>query len=165
MPVIGKDCHLTLCHPAVNEGQPFGFVLAPEGGSHPQGVLVTREAFSDEAAALGGEMRVWVEFDVVLGDSLALPDGSFSTARRAELYLLLMKYLSQKEGICLETAVGTFVNLGALGYTARENHFADRSLVSCQLNNVGVYFPPADPAVLSASIWDGLLGWDSAIWR
>ena len=33
------------------------------------------------------------------------------------------------------------------------------------LNNVGYYFPPADPEKLALSLWDGTLTWATSYWR
>ena len=41
MPTIGTDCHITLSHPDVNGGQPYGFILSPETRSRPEGIQVT----------------------------------------------------------------------------------------------------------------------------
>jgi hypothetical protein len=55
--------------------------------------------------------------------------------------------------------------LGALGFTAREVHFASHATVDVQLNNVGYYWPPVDPATLELCVWDGPLSWDTGYWR
>lgn len=165
MPTIGTDCHITLAHPDVNGGLPYGFILSTETRSRPEGIQITREVFSDVVAFYDTGMRVWIHFDLMLSDLLIDPNGQRHTADRATMYAMLLQFLDQKEAINLESAVGTFVNLGALGYTAREKHFATHSIIYCQLNNVGSYFPPIDPALLDMSIWDGTLTWETSYWR
>jgi len=63
------------------------------------------------------------------------------------------------------TPVGVFANLGALGHASNEIHLPDRSLVRCQFNNAGTYWPPVDPATLALSTWDGTLSWATSYWR
>jgi len=165
MPTIGTDCHITLTHPAVNGGLPYGFILSEQTRSRPEGIQVTREVFSEEVAFYDTGMRVWIHFDIMLADFLVNPNGSKHTQTRADSYAMLLQYLDQKDSINLESPIGTFVGLGALGYTAREKHFPTHSIVYCQLNNVGSYFPPVDPEILDQSIWDGSLTWATSYWR
>ena len=75
--------------------------------------------------------------------------------------------------------LGAVVSLGALGWTADERHTPSHSIVKCQLNNVGHYFPPVDPQVLKQSVWGypeldpqpvgypavPSLTWDGGYWR
>ncbi len=159
MPTLGRDCHIVLSHPAVNSGQPFGLVLDSGSQLHPEGILVTRQFVS------GQGVTIWVYFDALLADRLLLPDGSPATATRAEQYAVLMDYLQETSGIALESVVGTFVNLGAVGFTAHEYHNPGHSLVKACLTNAGVYYPPVDPAVLGLSVWDGTLTWETSYWR
>jgi len=58
MPTIGQDCHITLTHPAVNAGQPYGFLVNEEPGesTRPGGIQITRQVNSD------GNILVWVLF-------------------------------------------------------------------------------------------------------
>ena len=72
-------------------------------------------------------------------------------------YALLSSYLERRSGLEVGTPVGVFANLGALGHAANEIHLPDRSLVRCQFNNAGTYWPPVDPALLGLSTWDGTL--------
>jgi len=71
----------------------------------------------------------------------------------------------QSSGITLVTPVGAFTNLGALGYSADERHRPHHSIIKCELNNVGYYFPPVDPDLLALSLWDGTLTWSTSYWR
>ena len=161
MPSIGQDCHLTLTHPAVNGGQPYGFLLNEEPGENtrPGGVQITRQVSSD------GSILVWILFDVLMADHAINPDGSVHQASRIEDYHMLMEYLSQGSGIILTSPIGAILNLFAVGFTADERHMPYSSLIKCQLNNYGVYFPPVDAATLNLSVWDGTLTWDTSYWR
>jgi hypothetical protein len=113
----------------------------------------------------GQGVTIWIYFDALLADSLLTPAGGFSTLTRAAQYALLMEYLQETEGITLQTVIGTFVNLGAVGFTAHEYHTPGYSLVKASLTNAGVYFPPVDPAMLTLSVWDGSLTWETSYWR
>ncbi len=161
MPTIGQDCHITLTHPALNGGLPYGFLVNEEPGesTRPGGIQITREVSSD------GSIMVWVLFDVILADNAINPDGAPHSKTRMQDYNMLMSYLAQKSGLILTSAIGALVNLFAIGWTADERHMPYNSLIKCQLNNSGVYFPPVDAAKLNLSVWDGTLTWDTSYWR
>ncbi len=159
MPTLGQDCHITLAHPAVNNGEAYGFLVVEEGGSRPGGVQVTRQVLSD------GNTLVWVLFDILMADRAVNPDGSPHARTRAQDYAMLLQYLARRSDISLQTPVGTIVNLFAVGYTADERHMPSSSIIKCQLNNYGIYWPPVDPDTLAQSLWDGLLTWSNAYWR
>lgn len=161
MPTIGQDCHITLTHPALNGGQPYGFLVNEEPGesSRPGGIQITREVSSD------GSILVWVLFDVILADNAINPNGSPHNVARLTDYNMLMSYLAQKSDLILTSVIGAIVNLFAVGWTADERHLPYNSLIKCQLNNYGVYFPPVDAATLNLSVWDGTLTWNSSYWR
>jgi hypothetical protein len=84
---------------------------------------------------------------------------------RAADYALLSSYLERRSGLEVGTPVGVFANLGALGHASNEIHLPGSSLVRCQFNNVGTYWPPVDPAQLGLSTWDGTLSWATSYWR
>ncbi len=159
MPSPGSDCHITLNHPAVNHGVPCGFLLDDDGDPRGAVVSLEREADSD------GGLRVRFFFTVLLADRAINPDGSLHTARRDEMYALLAQYLLQSSGVSLAISTGVFSGLGASGHCASEFHYGGCTLVSCQFNNAGAYFPPADPVRYDASLWDGWLGWGEGYWR
>jgi hypothetical protein len=69
------------------------------------------------------------------------------------------------DGLWLNTPVGTFLNLGAVGWTADERHLPHSSIIKCQINNIGYYWPPVDVATLELSQWDGTLTWATSYWR
>ena len=159
MPTPGADCHITLAHPLVNAGDPYGFILDQERPTRPGGIAIKRQIASD------GSQRVWVYFDILLADDLLNPNGSRHTKSRGEMYARWLEYMAQPGGLALGSALGVLLNLGALGWTAEERHIPDRSLLLCQLNNAGVYWPPVDPILLANSVWDGTLTWASSYWR
>lgn len=159
MPVIGQDCHIILSHPSVNAGEPGGFVLDSASKLRPEGIMLTRQFIS------GQGVTIWIYFDALLADSLLTPAGGLFPDTRSEQYALLSAYLQETEGITLQTAIGTFVNLGAVGFTSHEYHTPACSLVKACLTNAAVYFPPVDPAMLTLSVWDGSLTWETSYWR
>jgi hypothetical protein len=157
--VIGQDCHITLTHADINGGEPYGFLVQTENGTRPGGVQITHEVDSE------GTTRLWLYFDVLLSDRAINPDGSRHAYTRGRDYAYLLQYLAKLDGLSLDTPVGTFLNLGAVGWTADERHLPLSSLVKCQINNVGVYWPPIDAATLLLCKWDGTLTWGSSYWR
>ena len=157
--VIGKNCHVRLTHADINGGEPYGFLVQIENGTRPGGVQITHEVDS------AGTTRLWLYFDVLLADQALNPDGSRHVTSRAQDYAVLLKYLAKLEGLALDTPVGTFLNLGAIGWTADERHLPLSSLVKCQINNVGVYWPPIDAETLKLCLWDGTLTWATSYWR
>jgi hypothetical protein len=161
MPTIGQDCHITLTHSALNGGQPYGFLINEEPGesTRPGGIQITRQVNSD------GGILVWVLFDILLADRATNPDGSTHAFTRQQDYNMLMQYLAQTSNIILTSFMGAIVNLFAVGFTADERHMPAFSIIKCQLNNFGIYFPPVDPATLAQSLWDGNLTWSSSYWR
>jgi hypothetical protein len=158
-PIIGEDCHIALTHANINGGNAYGFLVNEEGGTRPGGVQITHEVDS------GGVTRLWLMFDVLLSDESINPDGSSHLHTRAEDYALLLQYLGKQNGLILTTPVGSFLNLGAVGWTADERHSPHSSLIKCQVNNIGAYWPPVDPLVLELSIWDGSLTCSTSYWR
>ncbi len=165
--VIGQNCHLMLQHADVDAGAYHGFVCPRDGSVREGGVQVNREVVSESTVYTNTSAgtRLWIHFDVICADALSNPDGSEHAETRAEDYARLLEYLAQPAGLQLVTPVGSFSNLGALGFSADERHQPGQSIIKCQLNNAGYYFPPVDPALLDQSIWDGSLTWETAYWR
>jgi hypothetical protein len=167
VPSLGKDCHLILQHADVNAGEPYGFICPKDNSPRELGVQVTREVSSDsvdETNSITGT-QLWLSFDLLLADDLINPDGSSHAATRGEDYAVHTAFLAQPRGISLTTPAGTYTNLGALGWSADERHLPDHSIIRMGLNNVGYYFPPADPESLALSLWDGTLTWATSYWR
>jgi hypothetical protein len=156
---IGTDCHITLTHPDVNGGSAYGFLCDAQNNLVPEGFKIVREVIT------GVGTRVWIHFDVLLADGLINPDGSLHSDTRANMYAMLQLFLAETSDLMLTTFLGAISSLGALGFTADERHIAGMSVIKCQLNNVGFYYPPADPGVLALSLWDGTLTWETSYWR
>lgn len=152
--LLGNNCHIKLSHPLVNGGAAVGFILEPPG------VKIERKVYTD-----GTGERVWVSFDVLLADRLLNPDGSRHTDPKTTMYGWLMDYLTRTSGISLELSSGVITGLGAVGFTAEEEHAPDSIKVHCQVNNAGFYVPPIDPVILYGSLWDGGFPWGIAVWR
>jgi hypothetical protein len=161
MPTIGQDCHITLSHPDIDGGQPYGFLLNEEPGqsTRPGGIQITREVSSD------GSTLVWILFDIVMSDYAINPDGTPHNVTRLVDYYKLLSFIAQRSSLVLTTPLGAIVNLFAIGFTADERHTPNSSLIKCQLNNYGIYFPPVDPNTLNLSLWDGQLTWNTSYWR
>lgn len=160
MSEIGKDCHIKLTHQQVNGGEPCGFILDAGNVNSPGAVFSIQRVVDHD-----GEVSIRVFFDVLAADNLLNPDGSPHQEGRATIYETITSFLACREGISVETPVGIFNNVGAEGHSATELHYGSLSLISCQLNNVGPYYPPADPERFYASLWDGSMTWAEAYWR
>jgi len=160
MPTIGSDCHIWLSHPNVNGGAAYGFLVDEDNnGSRPGGVQITREVSSD------GSALIYVQFDVLMANNAVNPNGSPHTKTRLDDYFMLLEYLAQLSAINIATPVGVFLNLFAVGFTADERHLPKSSLVKCQLNNVGIFWPPVSAPTLSLCVWDGAFAWRDGYWR
>jgi hypothetical protein len=156
-PVINQDCHITLTHPAVNGGAPYGFILEYTDKYGAEST-VQREVQTD------GTSIIRYFFHVMLSDGLMEPGGAKHIPTRAAMYAMLQQYLLLA-GVTLGTVVGTFPNLAAIGHAATELHYQSLSIVQCQFTNAGLYFAPADPVLFNASIWDGDQFWSNSYWR
>ncbi len=163
---LGENCHVILSHADIDAGAPYGFVSPKDGTVREGGAQFIREVDSETTtyADISAGTRLWINFDVICADDLREPNGAQHAASRLTDYAKLVEFLGKGEGIQLTTPVGTFANLGALGWSADERHLPKYSIIRCQLNNVGFYFPPADPARLALSQWDGSLTWETSYW-
>lgn len=159
MSTLGTDCHITLAHAGIDGGAAYGFLVDAAQRIFPEGMRVNRQVISS------GVTQVWLYFDVLLADDLLNPDGSLHTQTRAQMYSKLLQFLEKPSGIEVSTPVGTFTNLGALGFTADERHLPLSSIVKVQFNNAGYYWPPVPPELLAQSVWDGVLTWNTSYWR
>lgn len=165
--VIGDNCHIILSHPDIDGGVGYGFLCPQDGTVKEEGVQITRRVQSESTtyADIHAGTMLWIAFDVICSDNLRDPNGAKHPKTRAEDYAKLSEFLLKSEDIILETPIGAFPSLGALGYSADERHRPHHSIVKCELNNVGFYFPPVDPDLLALSIWDGTLTWETSYWR
>lgn len=166
-PTIGEDCHVILSHPSVDAGARYGFLSPQDNTVKEEGVQVTRRVQSEDTtyADMHAGTMLWIAFDVLCADNQRAPNGAKHPKTRLQDYSKLAEFLLQSSGITLETPVGAFTNLGALGYSADERHRPHHSIIKCELNNVGFYFPPVDPELLALSLWDGTLTWGTSYWR
>jgi hypothetical protein len=161
MTEIGKDCHLVLQHPAINAGDPLGFLLQPDPSNPNAGPVVQLQRETDST----GQSTSKVFFTVILADNLVNPDGTLHSEDRETMYALLVQYLQQPDSILLGFGGGWITGLEAIGHVSTEMHYGDYSLIACQFTNKTAYFPPADPVAFYASIWDGTLTWATSYWR
>lgn len=158
---LGLNCHITLQHASVNNGAAYGFVLQRDPRSPNDGPAVSIQKEVDSAGGINDR----VFFSILLGDDLVNPNGSRHTDTRAAMYAMLLNFLAQSELLTLVCPAGVLSGLGGLGHVSTEMHYGDHSIVVCQLTDIGVYFPPADPVLFNASIWDGPLTWATSYWR
>jgi hypothetical protein len=166
-PTIGLDCHLILSHADIDAGAEYGFIC-PKDDSHREcGVQFVREVVSESTVETDTTKgtKLYCHFDLILADDLIAPNGAPHIRTRAQDYAKLLEFLSKPSGIALTSPAGTLVNLGSLGWSADERHMPHHSIIKVQLNNVGFYFPPADPDVLAASVWDGVYTWETSYWH
>ena len=159
MPTIGTDCHITLTHPDVNSGDPYGFILHRADNENDPPVIIQRKVTS------AGEVTIKAFFNVLLADDLIDPDGGQHSADRDTMYDLLMDYLAEIEGLTLSSVIGSIADVGASGHSATETHYAGYSVVACQVVNAGTYYGPVDLTNFALSVWDGTLTWATSYWR
>lgn len=158
MPTIGTDCHITLTHPDINAGLPYGFILQSEDKTYGPGIVI--QQVLDNTVT-----TIKIFFHVLLADNLINPDGSVHVETRSAMYAVLKQYLSKLADVTLVCSIGAIPNIGATGHVATEYHYSDLSVLVCQVNNAGLYFGPVDLDTFSLSIWDGTLTWASSYWR
>jgi hypothetical protein len=165
-PIIGKDCDITLCHPDVYGGVPYGFILTPDPTHGRSGVSIQREIDSE-----AGPSNIYLFFSVMLADDLVNPDGSEHTDGRETMYLQLLEYLDQSAEICIDTVLGTWLGIGSTGHSATELHLINGSILSVKFANITEYHPPADSDLVLGSLWqadipdDDAFTWDTSLWR
>jgi hypothetical protein len=165
MATIGTDCDLVLIHPDVNDGDPYGFVIAPDASNRGSSISIQRELNDED------EVQIYIFFTILLSDELKNPDGSMHTVNREAMYNMLLDYLAQTEGLSIGTFMGTWLGVGPMGHSATELHLVDGSYISCKLTNISAYHPPVDSDIFFGSEWQAdtpdpaALTWDSSIWR
>jgi hypothetical protein len=165
-PVIGKNCDITLCHPDVYSGAPYGFILTPDPTHGRSGVSIQREVDPDS-----GRSNIFLFFSVMIADNLSNPDGTEHADSRATMYAMLLDFLAQSSQIAVTTVLGTWLGIGTIGHSATELHLVNGSILSVKFANVTEYRPPADTKLVFGSLWqdsppeDDALTWESSIWR
>jgi hypothetical protein len=162
---LGVNCDLILCHPSVNSGIPYGFVLTPDPSNKTSAVSIQREI------TVEGVTSIYIFFTLILADDLKDPDGSSHVDTRALMYTNLLNYLSQSSGLSVGTVMGTWLGIGPLGHSATELHLINASFISIKLFNVTTYHPPISDTLFLNSRWSAspaaldALTWETSLWR
>jgi hypothetical protein len=154
----GVNCHVTLSHPDIDAGVPYGFLVVVDDQTKGEGIQFTRNVISPTLT------EVWISFDVICADRMINPDGSFHTDTRAQMYAKLSQFLAKTSGLILTTFLTSYIDLGSIGFTADERHKPTHSIIKCSFNNTGFYWPVDAEATL-LSVWDGTLTWNTSYWR
>ncbi len=157
---LGVDCDVRFSHPAVNAGQPYGFLFAYDPS-------VRGNSLSLQRVVEEGVITIRLYFTLILADDLKNHDGSAHLQNRAEMYAILLQYLKQTEPVSIDTVMGVFTGLVSSGHSATELHQADVSHIALQFYNISDYHPPIDSAQYFASRWDApAIGWEEGmLWR
>ena len=165
MPTIGTDCDITLTHPSVNSGVPYGFILTPDPTHSRSGVSIQREV------DINGNISIFLFFSIMLADDLLDPDGGEHSDGRETMYEMLLDFLEQSTQIAVSTVLGTWCGIGTIGHAATELHLIKGSVISVKLTNMSEYRPPVDSDQFFASAWqpatpdDDALTWETSLWR
>ena len=144
---IGTNCQLTMQHGSVNSGSPYGFLLTGEDKNYGAALSVQHEQDSS------GATKIRIFYCVLLADNLTNPDGTLHSDTRAQMYSMLLAFLNQSSGLTIMTNNVVFAGVGASGFSATETHYEALTLVTCQFNNTGAYYPAPDPANYLLSLW------------
>ncbi len=160
-PIIGTDCDITLTHPLVNSGAPYGFILALDPSVRGGSISVQRSVDS-----LSGVISIRLLLTVLLADDLKNPDGSEHSEGRQAMYAKLIAYLATTDGLAIDTVMGTWAGLAPLGFSATELHQVKVSHIACQFDNISTYHPPITSTSFFASVWNApTLTWATSYWR
>jgi hypothetical protein len=161
IPIIGTDCDITLTHPSINSGAPYGFIIAKDATVRGGSVAVQR---SIDANTLIVSIRIFLT--VLLANDLKNPDGSEHAETRTQMYDMLLAYLATNDGLSITTVVGCFTGIAPIGFSATELHQAQMSHIACQFDNISTYHPPITDPNFILSKWDALtLTWATSYWR
>jgi len=165
MPDIGTDCDLILIHTEVNNGDPYGFVLAPDPSKSGSAISIQRSLDASD------EVQIYLFATILLADDLQNPDGSEHTDSRQTMYDMLLEYLAKIEDISIGTFMGTYLGLGQVGHSATELHLVEASYISLKFANLSTYHAPIDSDLFFGSEWqptpanDGAFTWETSVWR
>jgi len=165
MAEIGTDCGLILIHDLVNDGGPYGFVLAPDPSKNGPAISIQRSLDEED------EIQMYLFATVLLADDLRNPDGTDHTDDRETMYNMLLDYLEQTEDIAIGTFMGTYLGLGQVGHTATELHLVEASYISLKFANLTTYHPPINSDLFFGSLWqadtpaDDAFTWETSVWR
>ena len=162
---IGINCDLILVHPSVNDGDPYGFVLAPDPSKTGPAVSIPRSLDDDD------EGQIYLFATLILADDLQNPDGSEHSASRQTMYDMLLLFLEQIDSTSVGTFMGTYLGLGQVGHTATELHLVEASYISLKFANLSTYHSPIDSDLFFGSLWQpatpagDAFTWDTSLWR
>lgn len=157
---LGKDCDVRFSHPAINAGQPYGFLFAYDPSVRGNSLSVQR--VTEE-----GVVTIRVYFTLILADDLKNHDGSAHDQSRAKMYAMLLQYLKQADSVVIDTVMGVFAGMVSSGHSATELHQPDVSHIALQFYNLSSYHPPIESEQYFASVWDATdIAWEeSMLWR
>lgn len=164
-PVIGTNCDISLYHPSVNSGDPYGFVLSPDPQKSGSAFSVQRNLSED------GETYIFLFATILLADDLKNPDGSEHADSKQTMYEMLLDYLSYSDELSVDTFDGTFTGLGQLGHTSTELHLVDATYISIKFANLSMFHPPIDSDLFFGSLWQDsppavdAFTWETSVWR
>lgn len=156
---LGKNCHITLSHPEIDSGSPYGFILKVDSLDLGPAVVIQREKNA------AGDLNVKVFFTLVLGEELLNPDGSKHADSRYNMHQKFVQFLAKESNLTLSGSFGILPNVGASGHAATESHYGSLTFIACQLINAGAFSEPLNGQSFLASCWDGSLNWDTSYWR
>ena len=165
MPTIGQDCDLILIHTEVNNGNPYGFVLAPDPSKAGSAISIQRSLDGDD------EVQIYLFASILLADDLKNPNGSEHSASRQAMYDMLLSFLEQIEDLSIGTFMGTYLGLGQIGHSSTELHLIDASFISLKFANISTYHAPISSELFFGSKWqadtpeEGAFTWDTSVWR
>jgi len=162
---IGTNCDFILIHTDVNNGDPYGFVLAPDPSKAGSAISIQREL--DDT----GDTQIYLFATILLADDLQNPDGSEHSDSRQTMYDMLLDFLEQTEDISIGTFMGTYLGLGQIGHSSTELHLVDASYISLKFANISTYHKPISSDLFFGSIWQpsppagDAFTWETSVWR
>ena len=167
MPVIGKDCHLILQHDAVNmAGNPMALSALRTAAlaravcrwyaklHRIQRMRPMPPPVRNSGSILTSSLRILSS--IPMGHCMLLPDQRIMPSCWT---------ISHNRKASPSLPPPGFTPTLARWAGQRMNATCPHSIVKVGLNNVGYYFPPANPEQLALSVWDGTLTWETSFWR
>ncbi len=164
MATVGVDCDITLTHPDVNGGLPVGFILKRARATVSGLVTLRRQAYRLPEGGYTDRLVWWMT--ILCSDELLNPNGSRHARDRQDIYDDLVAFLNARTGITLDTINGIYTDLHATLTVTTEYIGRLSDEIVLRLNN-GAFndLAPIDRERFLASVWDGVLTWDTSYWR
>lgn len=108
MPTLGTDCDVILTHPAVNGGQPYGFLLKP---TDRRGLLTTvqREAYQTSVGSFNERLKLTLR--LWIADNLNNPDGGLRAQTAEQDYAAYLAFVAVHTNITATLRNRTFTQL------------------------------------------------------